>query len=903
MINSKLIITLLFFFTIISGFSQVGIGNTDPKATLDITATNETGTTTNVDGIIIPRVTRERAQSMLSIPTSTLIYVNEVVTGSAAGTTINVTAVGYYYFNGTVWEQLKTGKNDWALTGNAGTTAGTNFIGTTGAEDIRFKTNSTDRWNISHTNDGQLQSYSLGTAALPTYSFQPNSNTGLFSSGTNNLDFSTNGTARMRIPSANQIHALSLGTAALPFYSFSADTGIGMWSPTTSTLAFSTTGAERMRIDNVGNVGIGTTADVSAKLDVSDANRGFLMPRVALTSTTATGPITTPATSLFVYNTATAGLSPNNVVPGYYYNSGTTGVPVWKRFSTGNGDGWLTSGNAGTTAGTNFIGTTDAIDLAIRTNNTERMRVLAAGNVGINVAPNTSFQLLVSSAISSIYGASTLPTGTGVLGSGNNIASATLANGSGGAFSSTNVGVYGFGNNTAASWGVLGTSANATGTGVQGVNSAAAGTAIGFGGYFTNNQTGGSGVAGSLGLSSNFAGAGVSGITVSTLAGGVGVIGACNNATGVGVQGQTSGAGAATGVVGIASGANVGAVGVFGQITGAGSGTSFLQTAVRKDIFGAGNSVTGNYHFGVYGAGGLSTRSGGVMGHNTGNAFWAAGALGYYNSGALDYGVYGFGLAYTTGAAAGRMANPGRGSLGSLDEPNSMIGLGIYGGVMGGWIKGLVYGTNMSGAKYGAYVHGKTLTNDFIATLTETGNSSQRIATYAPSAMKVEVSDKGTGKLLNGKTTVSFSRQFSPLLSSEEPIIITVTPMGNSQGLYIEKMSSEGFTVVENNHGASNITFNWIAIGVKKGFENPSISPEILNAEFEEIMNGNSGVMYNDNNPETPTHSIWWDGTQVRFDIPPVKLFSKTPEKSLFEYQSPIQNETKNLDVITPTPK
>ena len=219
-----------------------------------------------------------------------------------------------------------------------------------------------------------------------------------------------------------------------------------------------------------------------------------------------------------------------------------------------------------------------------------------------------------------------------------------------------------------------------------------------------------------------------------------------------------------------------------------------------------------------------------------------------------------------------------------ISEPNNMIGLGIYGGVMGGWIKGLVYGTNLSGERYGAYVHGKTLTNNFIATLNTVENSDERVPTFAPNAMKVEVSDKGTGKLLNGKTTISFSGQFGSLLSSEEPIILTVTPMGNSQGLYIENVTNKEFTVVENNMGTSDVAFYWIAIGVKKGFEKPEISPEILSSEFEEIMNGNSGVMYNDNNPITPIYSIWWDGTQIRHDQPPAKTFTiQTPSKFRFQ--------------------
>lgn len=50
---------------------------------------------------------------------------------------------------------------------------------------------------------------------------------------------------------------------------------------------------------------------------------------------------------------------------------------------------WKTTGNAGTVAASNFVGTTDAVDFVTRTNNTEKMRVTSAGNVGIGTATPT----------------------------------------------------------------------------------------------------------------------------------------------------------------------------------------------------------------------------------------------------------------------------------------------------------------------------------------------------------------------------------------------------------------------------------------------------------------------------------------------------------------------------------
>jgi hypothetical protein len=78
-------------------------------------------------------------------------------------------------------------------------------------------------------------------------------------------------------------------------------------------------------------VGIGTfNPNASAALDVDATNKGFLAPRVALTSNSDVATIATPATGLMIYNTATAGTSPNAVVPGYYYYSGLK----WERLVT-----------------------------------------------------------------------------------------------------------------------------------------------------------------------------------------------------------------------------------------------------------------------------------------------------------------------------------------------------------------------------------------------------------------------------------------------------------------------------------------------------------------------------------------------------------------------------------------
>lgn len=95
-------------------------------------------------------------------------------------------------------------------------------------------------------------------------------------------------------------------------------------------------------------VGINTTTiEASAMLEVKAINKGFLPPRVALTSITDVATVNSPATGLVVYNTTTAGTIPNNVTSGYYFFTGANWLKIGtKGNSTGdmqywNGKQWM----------------------------------------------------------------------------------------------------------------------------------------------------------------------------------------------------------------------------------------------------------------------------------------------------------------------------------------------------------------------------------------------------------------------------------------------------------------------------------------------------------------------------------------------------------------------------------
>ncbi len=152
----KQVLLLLFVLCVNSIYSQVGINTVDPKATLDVTATKTDAST--AEGIIAPRLTRTQLGSKdtqyAANQIGTIVYVTDIL-GTTTAKTINVSKIGYHYFDGILWQPFSSSggsnPNDWSLTGNANTSRATNYIGTSNAQDLVLKTAGTERMTVSAT--------------------------------------------------------------------------------------------------------------------------------------------------------------------------------------------------------------------------------------------------------------------------------------------------------------------------------------------------------------------------------------------------------------------------------------------------------------------------------------------------------------------------------------------------------------------------------------------------------------------------------------------------------------------------------------------------------------------------------------------------------------------------------
>ncbi|MCC3216372.1 hypothetical protein LIV57_13960 [Chryseobacterium sp. X308] len=385
--KKKLFLTgLLTTFSLVAK-SQVGVNTAAPSATLDVTAKNSTGTGTAVEGILIPRVDRQKAQSMTGVPVSTLIYVNSIATGTNTGTALNIDAVGYYYYNGTVWTKLTNPINiynaDGTLTGNRTVTQGANTLAFTGTQANAFSvdgnTLSVDAAN-NRVGIGTVSPTSKlvvkGTNAQPSAMGTANTNATFRVDGdtSHSLDFGTYTTTPFGsyISSQNKASAATLPLVLNPA---GGNVGIGVNAPTSK---LHVEGSQLL------NAAV-TTAQTKNALDINVGQDGFSYGNrtenfginMRSSSSAATGPISrinfgdtsTSSATGNRYLSFSVGQTPNELMYLTDANSGRVGIGTTSPSTKVDINGNL---RIGTASGSNSSGNVSTL---VRDNTTGEVKV------------------------------------------------------------------------------------------------------------------------------------------------------------------------------------------------------------------------------------------------------------------------------------------------------------------------------------------------------------------------------------------------------------------------------------------------------------------------------------------------------------------------------------------------
>jgi hypothetical protein len=453
------------------------------------------------------------------------------------------------------------------------------------------------------------------------------------------------------------------------------------------------------------------------------------------------------------------------------------------------------------TAGTNFLGTTDAVDFVVKTGGNaatnERMRVLSAGQTVVNcttIQAGDLFSVYASGYAGAIGSIGSFAINGYSSGSGAGIYGENTGAGAGviGLNGTTGTGVIGY--STSTGTGVLGTN-DAINTGVEGdiynatpVN-CNSGVSTGVFGYNNNTVTSPGGACG------------VYGMTTATAGAAHGIIGYSSSPTGVGVYAKNSSAGAlGTGMMGIGNNTTGSYLvnGSGGAFTGTSTGSySIANTATGTGVIGVGNNQT------------ASTITGGSGGAFSGTE---VGVYGYAVTAATGTGVIGNGNGYTTtntltSGSGGAFNGTTTGVYGYANTNNN--GFGGY--------------FENSGTAY-AYVGGRTGGTDYkiigvgsVSTIVDRTNGS-KATMFCPESPEILFQDYGTATLVNGRVHVSLDPIFTNniFVSEEHPLKVFVQLNGDCKGVYVTNRTAQGFDVVELDGGTSNIEITWTVVANRK---------------------------------------------------------------------------------------
>ena len=348
-----------FIFLHVVVYAQVKIG--DNSTIVNSASLLELETTDK--GFVLPRVSISNVSSSSPLAsgllTGTVVYnTNSSIVGGSG--------TGIYYWDGSKWNFLantNTTLNYWSLTGNSGTNASTNFIGTTDANDFVTKTNNVEHMRILGVANGSSKAGWIGMGiSIPRSSLDV---TGDF---TNKNVLTIQNTSNSGYSSVDMMD--NTGTLRGTFGYANASTSAFFSGKD----YFNIYGSDFVFTNNSGVYNFfikGSNGYIGLNTN-TPSERLHLVGNFYLNGAFMPG--------------GDAGTS------GYVLTSAGTGTsPAW---SSPSSFAWSTTGNTGTSSA-NFIGTTDAQALIFKTNNTERMRLtLGTGALLINTSNAVGSEIL-----------------------------------------------------------------------------------------------------------------------------------------------------------------------------------------------------------------------------------------------------------------------------------------------------------------------------------------------------------------------------------------------------------------------------------------------------------------------------------------------------------------------------
>ncbi|MBI2071393.1 MAG: hypothetical protein HYT79_12460 [Elusimicrobia bacterium] len=102
-------------------------------------------------------------------------------------------------------------------------------------------------------------------------------------------------------------------------------------------------------------------------------------------------------------------------------------------------------------------------------------------------------------------------------------------------------------------------------------------------------------------------------------------------------------------------------------------------------------------------------------------------------------------------------------------------------------------------------------------------NPDKQIIYYALEGPEAGTFARGTSQLTNGQAVIQLPDHFGFVTSQNAPLTVQVTPWEECNGLYVAQRDTSRIIVKELKGGTSNIKFDYLVQGIRKGYENAAI--------------------------------------------------------------------------------
>jgi len=249
-----------------------------------------------------------------------------------------------------------------------------------------------------------------------------------------------------------------------------------------------------------------------------------------------------------------------------------------------------------------------------------------------------------------------------------------------------------------------------------------------------------------------------------------------------------------------------------------------LTNSARSGVYGNDNSSDGGHH--NNGVAGFSTNGVGILGNSSnwvgveavGGAFIPSGgsmpALSVTSIGTMPGGE----SVITTDAIDACHQGTGVFSTTPCNPTSALFRVDGFGAT---WSTGL----SVKGDAYVYFLESSTdisANGDFntfggeylqngscVAGCSSSATSMRRVRTYAPRSSQPMIEDDGEAQLISGAGYVRLDPAFANVIDQRADYLVTITPEGDSNGLYVTEKTLRGFVVRENHAGRSSLAFTY----------------------------------------------------------------------------------------------